>query len=103
MLGGGPLERPNSSIIFCSVSRRTSTHWPRRNLQAVGAGEQRVDLLGGERLAVECDAHLEIEQRFGADARAGVLVPIVAVARGRDGRPLCQAAGSRTITPAASS
>src|SRR6202030_3757985 len=37
--------------------------------QAVRRGEQLLNLGGGQRFAVECDAHLEVEQRVGAETR----------------------------------
>ena len=68
-LGGRPLEPPE--FVDHLLERLAADFHPltAQEPQAVGARQQRVDLVGGERGAIQRDAHIEIEQRFRADTR----------------------------------
>jgi hypothetical protein len=74
---------------------------PTHQVKAVGCGEQFLNFRLGQRFAIEADAHLEVEERLRAEASRR-LASDVAVTCGRGGRFERQAAGTRTMMPAAS-
>ena len=75
---------------------------PPQQRQAVHALEQRADLVGRQRLAVERHVHPEVEQRVESEARRR-LGADGGLDGGPGGRPAFHPAGTRTTMPACSS